>query len=65
MDDDEHCVIGEGANAKGGEQGRPPKGKAKVAETRRDQRLPDDDSEGDRRRDGVVPDQGFDLRMGR
>ena len=47
VDDDEHGVIGEGANAKSSDERRPPIGETEIAEQSRNQDLPDDDREGD------------------
>ena len=59
VDDDEHRMIGEGADAEGGEQGRPPIGKAEPSKASRDRGLSDHDGKRDRRRHRVVPDQGL------
>ena len=65
VDNDEHCVIGEGADAKGGGQGRPPIGGSEITEQRGDRGLSDDDGESDSRRPPVVADKTGGFRMRR
>ncbi len=63
MNDDEHRVIGEGADAIGRDQRRPPIAKAEMTEIARDGDLADDDGEGDDGGDRISDDQARDFRM--
>ena len=65
VDDDEHRVIGEGADAKGGGQGRPPICGPEITKDRGNRGLSGDDGESDRRRPPVVADETGGFRMRR
>ena len=63
VNDDEHGVIGEGADAEGDDQGEPPITKAEMAEKTRDRDLANHDAKRDDRRNRIMADQPRDLRV--
>src|ERR1700730_3570844 len=65
MNDNEHGVIGKGANAEGCEQDRPPIGRPEKTEASGDRRLHCDDTKRNRRSPPIMADETGNFRMRR
>ena len=65
VNDDEHGVIGESADAIGGDNRQPPIAEAQMAEEGGERRLAENHGNGDHRGQGIMADKASDFRMRR